>query len=130
MNPKIQVSNHLLLPCSLVCIGPGLSPRKQFFSRRGSKMYALIAIYCPSSWICHSTSIYSAIRHESRRHKSCVLGFRPCTRFQTSLPAINFNISDLKTRRTVMYFLGREEAKANLSLRCSYLQICIKNVFK
>ena len=32
INPKFQASSHLLLPYSLVCVGPGRKPRRLVFS--------------------------------------------------------------------------------------------------
>ena len=36
LNPKFQASNYLLWLYSLICVGPGWKPRRQFFSGRGS----------------------------------------------------------------------------------------------
>ena len=36
LNPKFQAYNYILWLYSLVCVGPGLEPRRQVFSRRGS----------------------------------------------------------------------------------------------
>ena len=36
LNPKFQVSSHLLWLNSPVCAGPGLKPRRPVFLRRGS----------------------------------------------------------------------------------------------
>ena len=36
LNPKFQVSSHLLWLYSLVCVGPGQNPRKPVFSQQGS----------------------------------------------------------------------------------------------
>ena len=43
LNPKFQVSSHLLLLYSLVCVGPGRKPRRPVFSQRGS--YLLNSIW-------------------------------------------------------------------------------------
>ena len=36
LNPKFQVSSHLLWLYSPVCVGPGRKPRRPVFSQRGS----------------------------------------------------------------------------------------------
>ena len=36
LNPKVQVSSHLLWLYSPVCVGPGRKPRRPVFSERGS----------------------------------------------------------------------------------------------
>ena len=36
LNPKFQVSSHLLWLYSLVCVGPGRKPRRPVFSQGGS----------------------------------------------------------------------------------------------
>ena len=36
LNPKFQVSSHLLWLCSPVCVGPGRKSRRPVFSQRGS----------------------------------------------------------------------------------------------
>ena len=41
LNPKFQGSSHLLWLYSLVCVGPGLKPRRPVFSQRGSYVYVV-----------------------------------------------------------------------------------------
>ena len=41
LNPKFQVSSHLLSLYSLVCVGPGRKPRRPVFSQRGSNISEL-----------------------------------------------------------------------------------------
>ena len=36
INPKLQVTSHLLWLYSLVCVGPGQKPQRPVFSQRGS----------------------------------------------------------------------------------------------
>ena len=43
LNRKFQASIDLLLLHSLVCVGPGLNPRRPVFSRRGSHNNALLS---------------------------------------------------------------------------------------
>ena len=43
LNPKFQVSNHLLWLYSPVCVGPGRKSRRPVFSRRGSYYIYMIA---------------------------------------------------------------------------------------
>ena len=40
LNPKFQVSSHLLWLYSPVCVGPGRKPRRPVFSQRGSNIDA------------------------------------------------------------------------------------------
>ena len=42
LNPKFQVSSHLLWLYSPVCVGPGRKPRRPVFSQRGANMCAKI----------------------------------------------------------------------------------------
>ena len=41
LNPKFQVSSHLLWLYSPVCVGPGRKPRRPVFSERGSIIFSI-----------------------------------------------------------------------------------------
>ena len=49
LNPKLQVSSHLLWLYSPVCVGPGGKPRRPVFSQQSSNMYTpvhVIWLFC------------------------------------------------------------------------------------
>ena len=68
LNPKFQAYIHLLLPYSLVCVGPGRKPRRPVFSQRGSNILLTCYIFISfiiillgnktgyPLWPCHSIS--------------------------------------------------------------------------
>ena len=55
LNPKFQAPNHLLLPYSLVCVGPGQKPRRPVFSQLGSFIPSLIRLLEIIGILFHTT---------------------------------------------------------------------------
>ena len=56
LNPKFQVSSHVLWLYSLVCVRPGWKPRRLVFSRRGSYV-PLWFVYGTSRFSCYLAQI-------------------------------------------------------------------------
>ena len=42
---KFQASNHLVVSCSPVCVGPGRKPRRPVFSQRGSNIFIILHVH-------------------------------------------------------------------------------------
>ena len=92
LDPKFQASSYLLWPYSLVCVGPGLKPRRPVFSQRGSNKNGCITtsriwVFCPikiqiSLHAGHPPSLISlhCLQEESlnepHHEKTCLRGFR------------------------------------------------------
>ena len=77
LNPKFQVSNHLLWLYSPVCVGPGRKPRRPVFWRRGSYNMGVrgCSLHGHVNMMTRLERIPSL--NEPRRQKTGLRGFRP-----------------------------------------------------
>ena len=77
LNPKFQVSSHLLWLYNPVCVGPGRKLRRPIFSRHGS--YLNSVQLTPGLSVMNLTRIQVNIHRldEPRCEKTSLRGFRP-----------------------------------------------------
>ena len=105
LNPKFQVSSHLLCVYSLVCVRPGWKPLRPGFSQRGSNNS------CPDKVVWRHQLVSTSIPHPVATD-TCVI----CTWFK-SLKHVKVNSIRLPTALGAKYiFLAQKYRKLMLKI--------------
>ena len=127
INPKFQVSNHLLWLNSPICVRPGLKPRRQFFELRGFYILEHVSINitccrCPQSL---SSSFLMKMGSNSISNISFIRAFFLYNFFQNFLQYMYFfsAVFGLKVGSEIHFYLCHNETIITIEPR--HEKICL-----